>query len=238
MGAEDAVAIDTGLRSRWRDSAYIDMHCHRTTAKDMLEIVSIDTLDFSPAAMPGGFYTLGMHPWHIGRQDKGAALATIAAAAEDPNLLGIGECGLDKCIGTPLTLQLAVFDSQIVLAERLGKPLIIHCVRAFNELLAIKKGRKTQLPWIVHGFQGNPVLAGQLLKQGFYLSLGKALLDKGDNARRVLAAMPLERLFLETDTADAPIGAIYAAAAKILGLEVKAMQTLILGNFQRVFIHD
>jgi TatD DNase family protein len=233
------VALNQILRTRLSESAYIDIHCHKAASNGKLAIVSMDTADFNPDDLNNGFYTLGIHPWFIARQDWRTVLDKIAAVAHHPNLLAIGECGLDKAIDVPMPLQIEVFESQIQLAEHLGKPVIIHCVRAFNELMRIRKTAGTAQPWIIHGFSGNSMLTGQLIKQGCYLSLGKALLQDGGKVRQTLAMMPVERLFLETDAAeDVSIGAIYAAAAKILGLDVSVLKQQILSNFQRVFLHD
>lgn len=233
------MALNQILRTRLSESAYIDIHCHKAACNDKLAIVSMDTADFNLDDLNNGFYTLGIHPWFIARQDWRMVLDKIAAVAHHPNLLAIGECGLDKTIDMPMPLQIEVFESQIQLAKRFGKPLIIHCVRVFNELMRIRKTAGTAQPWIIHGFNGNSVLAGQLIRQGCYLSLGKALLQDGGKVRQTLAMMPVERLFLETDAAeDVSIGAIYAAAAKILGLDVSVLKQQILSNFQRVFLHD
>jgi TatD DNase family protein len=165
-------------------------------------------------------------------------LEKIVAAIDDPNLLGIGECGLDKTIDIDLTMQLAVFNSQIELAEKSGKPLIIHCVRAYNALSQCKKNSRSALPWIIHGFTGKPELARQLIRQGFYLSFGTALLHGKDYVCKVLAEMPVDKLFLETDAAEICITDIYVAAAKVLGLDLETLQQQLLSNFQRVFLHD
>lgn len=226
---------DRVLPPGWPEAGYIDIHCHRYKEGCQLEVLSLDSHDFIAPDLAKGFYTLGMHPWFIQLQDRQAAWAKIAAAASDSNMLAIGECGLDKAITTDFSLQMEVFNRQIEMAEQFSKPLMIHCVRAFNELLHCKKIAKSGLPWIIHGFKGKPELAGQLLQQGFYLSFGKALLDDGYDCRPVLANMPVERLFLETDAADISITRIYAAAARYLGLEVPALQQQIIGNFKRVF---
>ena len=54
----------------------------------------------------------------------------------------------------PMELQLAVFKEQVKLSEKLGLPLIIHCVKAMDELLAVKKEFRPQQAWIWHGFRG------------------------------------------------------------------------------------
>lgn len=101
------------------------------------------------------------------------------------------------------------------------KPLIIHCVRAYEEVLAIKKEWGTQgdvIPWIFHGFNKKPAVAQMLLRAGAYLSFGAALLVPGSPAAQSLAICPPGRYFLETDDRnDVSIAAVYAAAAAILG---------------------
>ncbi|CAG1021384.1 D-aminoacyl-tRNA deacylase [Methylococcales bacterium] len=245
------------------DGNLIDIHCHRQTPAGHVQIVSLDTMEFaagpwtpSPDLIAPSnnesaaktllvdhesrrYFSLGIHPWFIERQDRNLALQTLANASQNPKLLAIGECGLDKCIATPMSLQIEVFTRQIECAEHIGKPLIIHCVKAFNELIQIKKTCKAGPAWIIHGFNANPVLAEQLINQGCYLSLGRALLNPRGKAGQVLTRMPLDRLFLETDAAeDTQIGAIYAAAAKIVGLDIATLQEQIHGNFKRVFLND
>nr|WP_225587515.1 TatD family hydrolase [Methylomonas fluvii] len=218
---------------------YIDIHCHQTGSHQAIEMISIATQDFDVTATHNGFYSLGLHPWHLDKEDAETALWKISAASQDPHLLAIGECGLDKAIATPLTTQIPAFMSQIKLANQLGKPLIIHCVRAFNELIQIKKSTlNTKIPWIIHGFNGKPALADQLTRHGFYLSFGAALLDPRCHAGKALSRTPADRLFLETDTANVSIDAIYAAAAKMLGLDIATLRQQILSNFKRVFLHD
>lgn len=217
---------------------YIDIHCHRRTVETQPAIVSLDPADVNPSLLAGGYYSLGIHPWHLDGRDWQAATTKIAALAHDPQLLAIGECGLDKAIATPLALQLDVFSRQIELSEQLGKPLTVHCARAFGELLQLKKAYSPAQPWIIHGFSGKPALARQLLQHGCYLSFGQALIDK-QALRDSLLATPSERLFLETDAAtDVTIGEIYAIAAKILDLDLTTLQRLIVANFNRVFAHD
>jgi TatD DNase family protein len=217
---------------------YFDIHCHSAQPMHEYEIRSLNTHEFNPADTQSGFYTLGLHPWFIDRQDCQVALEKIIAVQDDPNMLGIGESGLDKAIDIDLAVQLEVFNSQIALAEKFHKPLIIHCVRAYNELLQCKKHSHNAVPWIIHGFTGKPELARQLVRQGFYLSFGQALLHGNANLCKVLSETPLEKLFLETDAAEISIRDIYAAAAKILGLELEKLQQQLLSNFQRVFLHD
>ena len=148
-----------------------------------------------------GLYSVGIHPWEAHRPADWALLERLAA---DERVFAIGECGLDKYAQAPLPLQREVFRRQVRLAQGLDKPVIVHCVRCFGELLALQRqftdGRaerstrdKPGFSFIVHGFRGKPQLAAQLLRQGFYLSFGEKF-----NAES-LRITPIGRRFRETD---------------------------------------
>ena len=236
------------------ENALIDIHCHHRQSPRDIAIVSVDSMKFrvsngnaaltTAARNPDpakiwGYFSVGLHPWLIGERNVDDAMRAIECAAADPSLLAIGECGLDRCTATPMIAQIDVFIRQIQIAEHIGKPIIIHCVRAFDELLRIKKQIAPIQPWIVHGFAGKPALAEQLVKHGCYLSFGKMLLNINTPAVRTIKTIPIERMFLETDAAsDVNISEIYASAAKILGLDDATLQRHIVANFKRVFFHD
>lgn len=218
-------------------SLFINIHCHRPEP-GAITIVNLDSRDFDRLPSSDQSFSAGIHPWFICRQSLDMAFERLQAVSKQSHLLAIGECGLDRAIPTPLPLQVEVFCRQIELAEELGKPLIVHCVRAFDELLRLKKQLSPVQPWIVHGFCGKPALAEQLLRQGCYLSLGKALLQHRAS-QQTMASIDLERVFLETDDAtDVSIGEIYAVAAKIRRLDLPDLQRQLVINFQRVFTHD
>ena len=96
----------------------------------------------------------------------------LTEALFDPSVIALGEAGLDKSIDAPLSLQTEVFTEQVKLSEAFRKPLVIHCVKAWDELLAVKKDLNPQMPWVIHGFRGNDILAEQLIRKGLYLSFG------------------------------------------------------------------
>ena len=179
------------------------------------------------------FYSAGIHPWYIG--EKEVQLQLLSELAKDPKCLAIGECGLDRLCSTPLELQMEVFKDQIELAEKLQKPLIIHCVKAFDELLKIKKLFKTDIPWVIHGFNQKTEIAKQLLAQGFYFSLGKALLNPESNASKWLLEIPIERLLLETDDTEISIEKIYKVATSTLNLSVSELVSNLQLNCKSVF---
>lgn len=99
-----------------------------------------------------------------------ADLKIIEEKLQNQNCLAIGECGLDKRIEMPLEPQISVFEKQLALAEKFGKPVVIHCVAAFQEVIEIKKRLNVKVPMIIHGFSKNIQVADQLINAGFYLS--------------------------------------------------------------------
>lgn len=178
--------------------------------------------------------SIGLHPWYLEPDAWEKELEQLRSLAQKENMLAIGECGLDKITETPWELQLQAFKVQIDLANEVRKPLIIHCVRAFEELLHVFREKAPQVPVIIHGFHKKTAVAEKLLAAGFYLSFGKALLAN-DTAHEAFLHTPEDRFFLETDDADINIAEIYKAAAI---LRKTSEETIILraqSNFQKVF---
>ena len=139
----------------------------------------------------------------------------------------IGECGLDRLCATPYDLQLAAFEAQIALSEELCRPIILHCVRALDDVLRLKRG--TTQPWIWHGFRGKPQQLQQLLDHGFYVSFG--FRHHADSLR----ACPSDRLFLETDDTPAPIAPLYATAAGLRATTEDELREQLWDNVNALF---
>lgn len=153
---------------------YINLHTHQFTDRhDIFEVVNQYPHEFD-VAIP--HYSIGIHPWYIVEDRLSEDLAILESKLEFENCLAVGECGLDKRIEIPLTLQTQVFEKQLLLAEQYKKPVILHCVAAFQEVIEIKNALKITVPMIVHGFSKNQETAKQLLNNGFYVSFGKYFL--------------------------------------------------------------
>jgi TatD DNase family protein len=127
-----------------------------------------------------------------------------------------------------------VFKKQLLLAQTLKKPVIIHCVGAFQELIALKKELKLNIPLIVHGFSKSAEQAKQLVENGFYLSFGKYLIQN-PGLKEVLLSVPNDRIFLETDVLDFNIADIYKLAAEYKAIDLVVLQNIIKNNFSTVF---
>lgn len=211
---------------------YFNFHTHQVSDQaTVLELVNQYPQEFDPAI---AFYSIGIHPWYIVEDRLEEDLKIIEDNIQTENCLAIGECGLDKKIQQPLTLQLLVFEKQLALAEKYKKPVVIHCVSAFQELIDLKKKKMISVPMIVHGFNKKAPVAQQLIKEGFYLSFGKDLM-KNPGLQTVFKNIPNDRFFLETDIMEENIQAVYDLASKHKDLSSKELKEIISSNFKMVF---
>ena len=179
-------------------------------------------------------YSIGIHPWYINQERLESDLNIIEQKLQLKECLALGECGLDKRIEVPMTLQIEVFETQIALAEKYQKPLVLHLVAAFDELIEIKKRFKISVPIIIHGFSKNQQVAKQLLDNGFYLSFGKYLL-RNPELKEVFQSVPNDRFFLETDTIEETLQDVYTLAAEYKGMSLEGMQKQVEQNWMRLF---
>jgi TatD DNase family protein len=211
---------------------FFNLHTHKyTNTPFFLELVNQYPWAFD-ATIP--FYSIGIHPWYIKEERLDKDLKMIAEKLQLDNCLALGECGLDKRITVPMALQSAVFEKQIALAEKFQKPLVLHLVAAFDELIEIKNRLKITVPIIIHGFSKNEQVAKQLIANGFYLSFGKYLLQNPE-MKAVFQSIPNDKFFLETDTMSQTLTEVYIVAAVIKGMSLEAMQELVAENWGRVF---
>lgn len=191
----------------------LDFHTHNQNAQAGTAIVNLpvqmllETNLFQPEE--GGKYSVGIHPWWMdGSYDEERLWKGVETLAQHPQVVAIGECGLDR-LKENISLQTAYFEKHALLAEKLHKPLIIHCVRAFDEILATKKLLKPTVQWTIHGFRGKPQQAEQLLRAGFSLSFGiKA------NPSTVRLVPKNQRLF-ETDDENITIDEVIAKFSNV-----------------------
>lgn len=199
-----------------------DIHTHNKAANPTTAILN------SSCRLPDRLISTGIHPWEI-TDNHEEQLAVVREAAMHRNTVAIGECGLDflKSTATP-EVQEQIFIAHAKLAEEYKKPLIIHCVKAFNRLIALRKNFAPQQPWITHGFRGKPQQTEQLIKAGFYISLGEHF--NLESAKSI----PADKLFIESDESRLPIADIYAAIAAARGFTLEELAEQIERNM-RIF---
>ena len=200
----------------------IDIHTHNSIIADRT-IFNSGTIYIA-----GRNISIGIHPWHIGNDWK-EKFASIAGFAKEKNVVAIGECGLDMLKSpAPIELQEEIFKAHVELSEEMQKPLIIHCVKAHDRIIALHKELKPQQAWILHGFRGKPQQALQLVRAGLYISLGEKFNPESVNA------IPMEKLFIETDESPLPLTEIYAAVAAAKGTTKEQLAQQIAIN-ARIF---
>ena len=206
---------------------YLNIHTHISKHPDT-EILSL-----SPAMLlenHGAIHaSVGIHPWNLTEENAECHWEDLLKATEDKRVVAIGECGIDKLKGPSLDLQMALFKKEALLAESRSIPLVIHCVKAFNELILLKKEIKPLQPWIIHGFRGKLSLATDCIRHGFYLSIGAYFQEDA------LKAIPTDRLFIETDESDKPIEDIYQNIAQVRRMELEELRECINKNAREVF---
>lgn len=214
------------------NTKFFNLHTHNPTTKPgELALVNQYPLEFD-ASIP--LCSVGIHPWFIKEESVRQELELVNQYCKLPQVAAVGECGLDKRIAVPLALQLQVFEAQLHLAQQIQKPVIIHCVAAFQELIATIKKNKITVPIIIHGFSKNNTLAQQLLQQGYYLSFGKYLFQQSELAE-VLSNVPQDRFFLETDAMDRSIQEVYTKAAECKKMSVAQLKSSLNCTFVAVF---
>jgi TatD DNase family protein len=215
----------------------LDFHCHHPQALGQgLSIRSFHQSEGEEFKQWNGPCSVGLHPWLVGERDfeRDQQWDWLNAVARRENVLMLGECGLDRLRGPELVYQEAVFETCLVLAGMLNKPLVIHCVKAYAELLALVKRQQIQVPLVLHGFNRKPELMYTFLEAGFYFSFGTAILHPQSAAAQSLKAVPLDRFFLETDTQLIDVKQVYQAAAHMHEVDFDALETIIWDNWQRI----
>ena len=211
---------------------FINLHTHQFSKdSEVIEIVNQYPWAFD-ASIPN--YSIGIHPWFIDENRLAADLDCIAEKLQLAPCLALGECGLDKRIDIPMAVQMSVFRKQLEIAMQTHKPIVLHCVAAYDEVIAIKKEMKIANPMIVHGFSKNEQVAQSLLNNGFYLSFGKYLV-RNPEMEKVLKFVPENQILLETDTIEESIYQVYEKAAAVKGISVAEMKAIVFDNFSRIF---
>lgn len=205
----------------------LDIHTHNPVACEAVISCNVDA--FHP--QPGKLYSVGLHPWHTASATDDD-LRLIQTLATHPQVVAIGETGLDTLRGAPLNRQLALLEQHIAIAEQVRKPVIAHCVRASQQLATLwRRTGPHRVDIAVHGFRGNERVARSLLDAGCWLSYG--LRHNAD----AVAATPLSRLLVETDDADIDITAVVAAVAQARGIEPATLEQQARSNVAAFLQH-
>lgn len=211
---------------------YINVHSHQT--ETIAGILTIQNLYKNfPSVSTNGYFSVGLHPWFLKEETWIDEFEEIKKWSSEQHVLAIGEAGLDKVCETDMELQQKVFAAHIQWAYEIQKPLIVHCVRAHAEVMQLLTANENKMPVIFHGFNKSRELAQQLTAHGYYLSFGKAI-EKSATAE-VMAAVPIEQVFLETDKSDVSIQQLYALAASAFQIQEDSLSLQLQKNAAAVF---
>ena len=203
----------------------IDFHTHHTCATGAL--IAVDPRQFDP--QPGLWYSVGFHPW-----DKVDGLTDedfdrLAECAVHPQVLAVGETGMDALRGASLDIQGEVFSRHLLVAANVGKPMVVHSVKTAQEILAIRRQSGfADVPLAVHGMRSNAHVARLWLDAGCYLSFGARF-----NPAALLAT-PIDRLLIETDDWDTSIDEVARLVAQVLGMSAGEIISHAADNARRL----
>ncbi|PZO40045.1 MAG: deoxyribonuclease [Pseudanabaena frigida] len=215
---------------------FIDFHTHHD--RKSTDLINLQTLHVTPELQSESLpntCSLGLHPWFVQLETWESAWANLVVLAKSTKVIAIGECGLDRNIDLPMEVQIAVFQRHIELAETLQKPLVIHCVKAFSELIALKKNTKSSIPWIIHGFHKKIEVFQQLLNHDFYFSLGTAILSDRSPVIQAIATVPNGKFLLETDDRiDVTIEQIYNRAATLRQVPLDTLKSQLVETYHQL----
>lgn len=209
---------------------YIDIHTHRIREdENILSIVNLNLNDMGSLTSTSNV-SIGIHPWDVHMSDISRDVLLVKEFAQQSKVLAIGEIGLDKLSNASQALQEEFFIEQLTIASTINKPVIIHCVKCFSDLIRIKKETKSKISWIIHGFNKNIQIAKSMLDHECYLSFGHHLL-KNEKVQEVFTQIPVDRVFLETDESDASIETIYEKASELKNIDLTELKKIILENY-------
>ena len=213
----------------------IDIHRHAEDSGTAMRVIRNLFHDQLLEIESKKYYSIGLHPWHVKAKSLNSDIKKLEVAAEDPRVIAIGETGLDKSIKIPFELQLKAFSAQVKIATALNKPIIIHCVRAYNDIFLLRLESEHKKPWIIHWFNASQQMGEQLISKNFYLSFGHMLFSTKSKAYQAFSKLPTDRIFLETDDAGYTIDDIYGQAAMLKGITIPRLEKQIESNFLNCF---
>lgn len=251
--------IDSHCHLDYYDEAEIEQVVARAREAGVARLVTIGVRMSQAAAVraladrfPEVWGTVGIHPHNAGEGELPTPEA-IAAEADHPRIIGIGESGLDYFYDkAPREAQAENFRRHIRAARLAGLPLAIHARQADDDILGILREERDAGGWfdfLLHCFSSGRELAEQSVEMGGYVSFSGILtFPKSQDIRDVARDLPADRLLVETDAPYlAPVPyrgkrcepAMVAHTAKVLaevrGLEMAALEALTTANFQRLF---
>lgn len=219
---------------------YVDFHTHRRSG-DALEILNVEALDagaVARACQQGQPFSLGVHPWRadVSQTELQEAFSRIEQCVNVDGFVAIGECGLDWVSQVARAAQMSVFEQQIELAHRLAVPVVLHCVRAFEEVMQTLRVRKIRRA-VFHSFVGSPQQAERVVREDYFCSFSPRSLAS-PRTREVIKAIAPSVMLVERDECECPIEEVYEAVATLRKCSVEELRELVFENYKRLIDNE
>lgn len=203
---------------------FFNFHTHNAN-----EVSGIINVSEYATFSEGKKYSVGIHPWYYDKNSM-HKMQEISMACYHPQVVAIGETGFDNKCRLDLSMQTMVFEAHVELSERLEKPLIIHCVKYFQHLIAEKEKLQPKQPWIIHGFCGKITQMPALIKSGMYFSISDTMLSRDNKSAKFFQLVPSDKIFFETDDKHFPVENVYKSATRWMNLSLEELCFLIDNN--------
>ncbi len=191
--------------------AILDIHTHHP-APQPEAVIAVRPNMFDP--IPGQLYSVGIHPWGTLDDIPPEMWTALEEATRHPQVVAVGECGIDLIKGGPLFRQMQILKRQAILAEEIRKPLVLHNVHGQEVIIGMKKDLKPEMNWLIHGFRGKPTVADMLVKAGLWISFGQNFNHSS------LPEVPSDRILAETDEAECSIHEVIASLSVLAGTDL------------------
>lgn len=215
-----------------RMAPYIDIHTHSRNAA-ATDVVALHAYRLGVDAVePQSPFSAGIHPWDAtGMVDS---LSAIREYLTGCHAIAIGEIGLDYSgmHKESAAIQRRVLDMQLGVADRIGMPVVLHCVKSVDDMVSALAGCNIEAIW--HGYIGSQQQTARILRAGFRISIGPASLNSPKTVES-MREIPLESLFLETDDSDVSIETVYSRVADILRIPIYMLREKMAENFTKIF---
>ncbi|MBQ7791139.1 MAG: TatD family hydrolase [Rikenellaceae bacterium] len=219
---------------------YVDFHTHRRSG-DALEILNVEALDagaVARACQQGQPFSLGVHPWRadVSQTELQEAFSRIEQCVNVDGFVAIGECGLDWVSQVARAAQMSVFEQQIELAHRLAMPVVLHCVRAFEEVMLRLSQAKIERA-VFHSFVGSPQQAERVVREGYFCSFSPRSLAS-PRTREVIKAIAPSVMLVERDECECSIEEVYEAVATLRKCSVEELREIVFDNYKRLIDNE
>lgn len=219
---------------------YVDFHTHRRSG-DALEILNVEALDagaVARACQQGQPFSLGVHPWRAdaSKAELQQAFLRIEQCASIDGFVAIGECGLDWVAKVDRAAQKSVFEQQMELARRLSVPVVLHSVRAFEEVIQILRVKKIKRA-VFHSFVGSVQQAERVVSEGYFCSFSPRSLMSSRTCEAIRQIAP-SALLIESDESAESIVSIYEQIAELRNCSVEELRKIVFENYKRLIDNE